>query len=224
VIPAYNEEKRLGATLQKVRAFRPDAEILVVNDGSTDATRSLALGLGVRVEGYPENRGKGFALRRGMSGASGDRILMTDADLSTPIEELPLLEEALDRGSDLAIGSRKMPGARLLRRQAVLRETLGKGFTFLSQLALAVRVRDFTCGFKLFTRKAALDLFPRLTVDRWGYDSELLFLAARRGHRIAEVAVAWTNDQDTKVRLVRDVLQSLEDLARIRLNALLGRY
>jgi hypothetical protein len=117
-----------------------------------------------------------------------------------------------------------MPGARLLRRQAVLRETLGKGFTFLSQLALAVRVRDFTCGFKLFTRKAALDLFPRLTVDRWGYDSELLFLAARRGHRIAEVAVAWTNDQDTKVRLVRDVLQSLEDLARIRLNALLGRY
>jgi glycosyltransferase involved in cell wall biosynthesis len=224
VVPAFNEEKRLGPSLDRILAFCPDAQIIVVDDGSRDRTEQVARDRGVRVERHAENRGKGFSLRVGMLAASGNRILMTDADLSTPIEELPHLEAQLDRGVDLAIGSRKMPGARLLRRQSLLRETLGKGFTFLSQLALGVRVRDFTCGFKLFTRDSARHLFSKLTVDRWGYDSELLFLAGRRGYRIVEVPVTWTNDLETRVRLGADVVQSLADLARIRLNAFLGRY
>lgn len=224
VVPAYNEEARLGASLDRIRTSLPNAELLVVDDGSVDETAALARRKGVRVLGYPTNRGKGFALRTGMLAASGDRILFTDADLSTPIEEFPKLAARLDQGFDIAVGSRKMRGARLLRRQPRFRETLGKGFTFLSQMALAVRLSDFTCGFKLFTRASARDIFRRLSTDRWGFDSEVLFLAARRGYRVAEVPVTWSDDRHTKVDLRRDVLRSLLDLCRIRTNDFLGRY
>jgi hypothetical protein len=117
-----------------------------------------------------------------------------------------------------------MRGSRLLRRQPILRETLGKGFTFLSQLALGVRATDFTCGFKLFTRACARDLFSRLTIDRWGFDTEILFLAARRRYRVTEVPITWSDERHTKVKLGRDVARSLLDLARIRWNAFSGRY
>lgn len=224
VIPAYNEEARLGASLEAIRGELPDAEILVVDDGSRDGTVESARRRGVHVVSYADNRGKGFALRTGMLAAGGDRILFTDADLSTPIHEVGKLQARLDAGFHIAVGSRKMRGARLLRRQPILRETLGKGFTFLSQLALGVRVMDFTCGFKLFTRSCARDLFSRMTIDRWGFDTEVLFLAACRRYRVAEVPVTWSDDRHTKVALGRDVARSLLDLAKIRWNDLLGRY
>ena len=224
VIPAHNEESRLGPTLDRIRAELPDAEILVVDDGSHDGTVELTRRKRVHVLSYAENRGKGFALRTGMLAADGERILFTDADLSTPIREVGRLMDRLGGGFDIAIGSRKMHGSRLIRRQPILRETLGKGFTFLSQMALGVRVTDFTCGFKLFTRACARDLFSRMTIDRWGFDSEILFLAARRRYRVAEVPVTWCDDRHTKVKLGRDVLRSLADLARIRVNAFVGRY
>lgn len=224
VIPAFDEERRLGPTLDRVRRALPDAEIVVSDDGSRDGTVALARREGARIVSSPANRGKGAALRLGMLAAAGDRLLMTDADLSTPLEDLGPLLDALDAGADLALGSRRAPGARIERRQPWLRETLGRGFTFLSQVALGVRVRDFTCGFKLFTRDCARDLFTRLTIDGWGCDAELLFLAARRGWRIRELPVRWANDGDTKVRLGRDVLRSLLDLLRIRRNAASGTY
>jgi dolichyl-phosphate beta-glucosyltransferase len=224
VVPAFNEEKRLGPTLARIRDLLPAAEIVVSDDGSRDGTVALARAAGALVVGSPENRGKGSALRRGMLAAGGDRILMTDADLSTPLEDLRLLESALDGGVDFAVGSRRVPGARFERRQPWLRETLGRGFTLLSQLTLGVRVRDFTCGFKLFTRRAARELFSRLTIDRWGYDAELFFLAPRLGLSFREVGITWANDENTRVRLGRDVLRSLLDLLRIRCNAAQGLY
>jgi len=224
VIPAYNEEVRLGTTLERLRMELPTAEIVVVDDGSHDRTSEIAREGGARVIRYPLNRGKGFALRTGMMAAAGDPILFSDADLSTPIQEASRLEERLESGFHVAIGSRKLPGAQLLKRQPFFREILGKGFTLLSQLSLGVRVSDFTCGFKMFTRACARDLFARLTIDRWGFDCEILFLARRLGYRVVEVPVAWANDVQTRVNLARDVMQSFLDLVRIRLNTSCGRF
>jgi dolichyl-phosphate beta-glucosyltransferase len=224
VIPAYNEEKRLGPTLDAVRRAAPDAEILVSDDGSRDRTADLARAAGARVVTAPENRGKGAALRRGMLAADGDRLLLTDADLSVSMDALPDLQAALDAGADVALGSRRAPGARIARHQPFLRETLGRCYTTLSQAILGVRISDFTCGFKLFTRAAARDLFSRSVLDGWGYDGEVLFLAARRGWRCREVPITWVNDEDTKVRIARDAGRAFLDLLRIRSNAARGVY
>lgn len=220
VIPAYNEAERLPPTLRTIREFVPDADVVVVDDGSNDGTEEVARARGVRVLSYRDNRGKGHALRVGMMAATGDHVLFTDADLSTPIHELPRLLDGLRRGFDIVIGSRKREGARLIRRQPWLRETLGKGFTLLSQIILGVRATDFTCGFKAFTRAAARAVFSRSTIDRWGFDSEILFIAQRLGLRMAEVPVTWEDNRQTKVRLGADVVRSFVDLVRIRM----GRY
>jgi len=177
----------------------------------------------VRVVAYPVNRGKGHAVRRGVLAARGVRILFLDADLATRPEEWPKLERRLDAGADLAIGSRKMAGARLLRRQPWWRERMGKVFTWLVRSVL-VDVTDVTCGFKGFTRKAARALFMRARLDDWSYDAEILFVAWRKGMRIDEVPVRWKDNPDSKVRVVRAALNSLKGLARVRLNDALGRY
>lgn len=224
VIPAYNEEERLPATLHSIREWLPGCEIVVVDDGSRDGTAAAAARAGARVISYQPNRGKGHALKVGMMAAAGGRVLFTDSDRSTSIDQIVKLEALLDAGCDVAVASRKMRGSLLIRRQPRLRETLGKGFTFLAQLAFGVHVHDFTCGFKMFTREAARAIFSQVTVDRWGFDVEVLYLASRMGFRIGEAPISWIDNRATKVRLWKDVGRSFLDLVQIRLNAFFGRY
>ena len=230
VIPAYNEERRLPASLGRIRAFlaaRGDRfEIVVADDGSRDATATVAAAEGgpaARVLRGESNRGKGHAVRRGMLAARGERRLMTDADLSTPIEELASLETRLDQGSDVAIGSRAVRGARIEVRQNPFRETAGRAFNVLVRLLLLPGIRDTQCGFKLFTARAAQASFERVRLHGFCFDVEALYVARRLGLRLAEVPVVWRNDAATRVGGLSGA-RAFFDLVRIRLNAARGRY
>jgi dolichyl-phosphate beta-glucosyltransferase len=229
VIPAYNEVLRLPSTLARVQDYLAgrgeEHEIVVVDDGSTDATAEVARAAGnvVRVLRHEPNRGKGFAARRGMLAAAGERRLMTDADLSTPIGELAGLEAALDRGYDVAIGSRAVAGARIEVRQPAYREAMGRLFNVVVQLLLLPGVSDTQCGFKLFTAAAAVAAFGPCRLDGFSFDVEALYAARRRGLRIAEVPVVWRNDAATRVSLGGGGA-AFVDLLRIRLRALRGAY
>ena len=230
IIPAYNEAKRLPPTLGAIRRFldgwgRP-YEILVVDDGSTDETAARAREAGGKaltllVNG--RNRGKGHSVRRGMLAATGEVRLMTDADLSTPIEEFPRLLSRLDDGHEIAIGSRALPESRVEVRQPWYRESLGRFFNLLVRLLALPGLHDTQCGFKLFTAAAARQAFEPARLDGFSFDVETLFIARRRGLKIAEVPVTWRNDAATRVGLARGG-QAFLDLLRIRGNALAGRY
>ena len=229
VIPAFNEARRLPATLARVGEHlaaqgRPH-EILVVDDGSADGTADVARagGVDVRVLRHEPNRGKGYAVRRGMLAATGARRLMTDADLSTPIEELARLEAELDRGWDVAIGSRAVAGARVEVHQPAYREAMGRVFNVLVQVLLLPGLADTQCGFKLFTAGAADAAFRACRLDGFSFDVEALYVARLRGLRIAEVPVVWRNDAATRVSLGGGGTAFL-DLLRIRIAATRGAY
>ena len=229
VIPAYNEALRLPATLARVRDHLSGRgvpyEIVVVDDGSSDATADVARAAGdlVRVLRHEPNRGKGYAVRRGMLAATGERRLMTDADLSAPIEELAKLEAEVDHGFDVAIGSRAVPGARIEVHQPAYRETMGRLFNVLVQALLLPGLADTQCGFKLFTARAAEAAFAPGRLDGFSFDVEALYVARRRGLRVVEVPVVWRNDAATRVGLGAGGA-AFVDLARIRLLALFGAY
>jgi dolichyl-phosphate beta-glucosyltransferase len=233
VIPAYNEASRIGEPLRRIdrhlRARGLSGEVVVVDDGSADDTsdvvRRVSADLGTRVVVLrsAQNRGKGHAVRIGMTTARGRAILMTDADLSTPIEELDKLLPSLRDGVQVVIGSRRVAGAVVEVHQPWLREMMGRVFTQLARL-LVVRVSDVTCGFKLFTRAAARDIFSRVTLDDWSFDAEALFLARRLGFGIREVPVVWRDAPGTKVRRGRDAVRAGLGLLRILANAVSGRY
>lgn len=224
VIPAYNEAGRLPRTLEQISAFLQagqwDHEILVVDDGSRDRTaevvRAFAAGHPeVRLLKQPRNLGKGAAIQAGVGAARGELVLFTDADLSTPIEELARLEQALENGAAVAIASRAVAGSRIEEHQPFYREWMGKSFNLLVRLLLLPGIHDTQCGFKLFRRAAAQDLFPRLTILGFGFDVEVLYLARRQGLEIREVPVAWRNSRHSKVSPVRDAWRMLGDLFRV---------
>lgn len=230
VIPAYNEEQRLPRTLARVREFLGARgtryEILVADDGSRDGTLAAAHSVGgpeLRVLAGERNRGKGHAVRRGMLAARGERRLMTDADLSTPIEELPRLEAALDAGAEVAIGSRAVSGARVEVRQGLLRESAGRLFNRCVRWLLLPELHDTQCGFKLWRSRAAVQAFGPLRLDGFCFDVEALYVASRSGLRIAEVPVVWRNDAATRVGSLSGSRAFL-DLLRIRYHAARGRY
>ncbi len=198
----------------------------MVDDGSTDETAKRAREAGgpmVTVLANGRNRGKGHSVRRGMLAARGDLRLMCDADLSTPIEELPRLLSRLDDGHDVAIGSRALPDSRVEVRQPLYRESLGRLFNRLVRLLFLSGLHDTQCGFKLFTARAASLAFEPARLDGFSFDVESLFIARRRGLKIAEVAVTWRNDAASRVGMARGAL-AFFDLLRIRANDLAGRY
>jgi dolichyl-phosphate beta-glucosyltransferase len=233
VIPAYNEESRLKPSLQCVVDYCElhhfCYEVIVVDDGSDDATASIAERF--TREGYPvellanaSNQGKGSAVRLGMLAARGRFVLMTDADLSTPISELPRLLDPARRGAPVVVGSRKMRGARILQHQPPAREWMGKVFSSLARTLILTDVSDFTCGFKLFRGEWVAPIFGRLRQPGWAYDAELLYIAHKLGSEIIEVPVTWLDNSDTRVRVGRAAVSSLYGLFAIRFNDLLGRY
>jgi dolichyl-phosphate beta-glucosyltransferase len=224
VIPAFNEEKRLPVALARIAEWlgsrKPymTAEVLVVDDGSSDRTAAVAektaagLGLVFRLIRLPENRGKGAAVRAGVMEAAGEHVLVTDADLSTPIAEV---EKLLSADAPVAIGSRGIDATLVKQKQSLFRVASGKLFNFLVRLLAVTGIRDTQCGFKLFRRDAAREVFSRATVDRFAFDVEALLLARRLGYRIAEVPVLWFNSPDTRVGLGGG-LEAFAALFRIR--------
>jgi len=220
VIPAFNEEKRLPGTLARVlpflRARGETFEIVVVDDGSTDGTAEAALKAGpeVRVLRNPGNRGKGYSVRNGMLNAKGEWRLMSDADLSTPIEDLDTLKQALD-GAEIAIASRAVEGANVEKHQSMVRESSGRFFNLLVRALHLPGIKDTQCGFKLFSAAAAEAAFRDSKLDGFAFDVEALVLARRAGFKIREVAVTWRNDEQTRVSLGRG-LAAFVDLFRLK--------
>ena len=232
VIPAWNEAATIEATARHVLVYldarAKDGELIVADDGSTDATaqiveRLIAQDARVRLLRLP-HEGKGRAVQRGVLAADGAFVLFMDADDSTPIEEMDKFWPLLWEGWDVVIGSRKMPGALISRRQPWLREQLGKIFTWLTNRLVTRRLSDITCGFKCFSRKSAHAVFTRQRLHGWGFDAEILFLAQRLGYRLREVPVRWQNAEKTNVRMGRDGWRSFKELLAIRRNARRGVY
>jgi glycosyltransferase involved in cell wall biosynthesis len=231
VIPAYNEEKRLPATLDRIAAWvqnspLPVSEVLVVDDGSRDGTAALVEKRGgiVRLIRNPGNRGKGYAVRNGMLAAKGDWVLSTDADLSAPIEELgKLIEAARREEAVVAIGSRALDRKLVKVHQSMMREFSGRAFNVVMRVVTGLPFRDTQCGFKLFRQDAAKDIFSRQIEDGFSFDVENLVIARTLGLRTIEVPVEWSNVEGTKVSLAQG-MKSFADLVRIRTRAMRGSY
>lgn len=237
VVPAFNEESRLAASLDRIEGYMEllgkSFEVIVVDDGSTDQTAEIGRRLSARpLKGQRirlfcngENRGKGFSVRRGMLAARGEFALMTDADLSTPIEEFENLEKRLqDEGLDLVFGSRDLEDSDVQVRQPWIRETLGKLFNRLVRLVTALPYRDTQCGFKLFRMKSCRPLFECQSVEGFIFDVEILFVARKWSLKMAEVPVTWRHAEGSKVSVVATAPSTIIDLFRIHLNNARSRY
>lgn len=235
VIPAYNEQARLPETLARVLTYLDTAswsgpEVLVVDDGSRDGTAALVEEWGsrdarVRLLRNPGNRGKGYSVKHGMMEARGEWVLFSDADLSAPIEELDVLWAAIERTpAGVAIGSRALNRGLIGVHQSKFRETAGRFFNLVMRLVCGLPFWDTQCGFKLFRRDAARDVFSRLRLERFGFDVEALFIARLKGYKTIEVPVRWNHADGTKVSMFRDSADMFLDLLRVRRNQLLGRY
>jgi glycosyltransferase involved in cell wall biosynthesis len=234
VIPAYNEAERIGATLEKIRTYLKSksfiAEVLVVDDGSTDKTAAL---LRAAATHWPEfrmlanrsNRGKGFSVRRGVLEAQGTFVLFTDADLSGPIEETDKLMMALESAqADAAVASRALNRSLVGVRQPRRREYAGRLFNVLVRMFTGLNIRDTQCGLKLFRRDSTRHAFESQQVTGFGFDPEVLFLIKRRGGKVVEVPVRWNDNPATKVRFLRDSARMLLDLVALRWRARTGQY
>lgn len=237
IIPVYNEEKRLHKTfkaLEKSYSFNGLTfdEVIFVNDGSTDNTLSLLekyqtsaqLPFPTKIMSYDINKGKGHAIKTGMLEARGDYALLLDADMATPLNELHKFIPLMQLGVNALFGTRKIKEARIAQPQPIHRQILGQVFTQISNLILGTSVSDFTCGFKLFSRKAYTQIFPLSTINAWGYDAEIVFIARLLNLAIYEIPVKWNHIKGSKVSVFKNIFTTLYELALIRVRHALGYY
>ena len=233
VIPAYNESARIESALERVTCCVAEqgwnAEILVVDDGSSDETaqivqRWMQTHPRLHLIQNPGNRGKGYSVRNGLLQAAGDIVMFTDADLSAPMEEAERLIAAIREGADVAIGSRWLDRARQTIHQPLYRQFFGRCFNWITRTVMGLPFKDTQCGFKAFKRSAAQVIFRLQTIERWGFDPEILFIARKLGYQIREVPVTWGHDERSRISYLKDGLKMLQDMAHIRSNSLAGRY
>jgi dolichyl-phosphate beta-glucosyltransferase len=233
IIPAYNEEHRILPVLTSIIEYfsKKDMsfEVLVVSDGSTDATSTVVVNTfsgdtPIRVLAYPDNKGKGFAVRHGALYAQGQYVLIADADGATPVEEFEKLLAVMREGYDVAVGSRALNTGSVELKARRHRIILGRVFNFFVNILCVPGIRDTQCGFKLFTRTAADMLFKRQSIDGFAFDCELLHIAHVHSLQIKEVAVNWYNVEGSKVNLMTDPLYMFLELLKIRYRSLTGRY
>jgi dolichyl-phosphate beta-glucosyltransferase len=233
VVPAYNEEKRLNETLPKlwksVKRRFASFEIIVVDDGSTDGTAKIVREFSnthpeVCLLRYEENQGKGYAVRSGIMAAMGDYVMFCDADLSTPFREIDKLVQTLDKGYDIAIGSRAVNGSKIIKRQPIYRVLMGKTFNKFVQLLAVPGIVDTQCGFKCFKGAVAREIFRTCRINGFSFDVEMLFVGRKMGMKIKEIGVVWENNTLSKVHPILHSLQMLKDLLVIRWLWLIGSY
>jgi len=233
VVPAYNESERIRASIQKILGHFQrcgwDAELLIVNDGSSDDTAKIAQSFAaqnrsVRLIENPGNRGKGYSVRNGVLHANGEVILFSDADLSSPIEEADQLFAAIASGADVAMGSRWLRTELQTQRQPLHRQLFGRIFNLLLRIVLGLHYRDTQCGFKAFTRRAALTIFPLQHIERWGFDPEILYLAHKFGLKVQEIPVRWAHREGTRIHPLRDGMRMFGEMLKVRWYSLTGKY
>jgi dolichyl-phosphate beta-glucosyltransferase len=231
IIPAWNEERRMPASLERVAAFVESQshpiEVVVVDDGSQDRTAAIVEDFArkhnfIRLIRNPHG-GKGAAIKTGVSQGRGQYLVLSDTDLSVPIEEMnKFLPPVLD-GYDVAIASREAPGAERIN-EPYYRHLMGRVYNLLVRLAAVPGIQDTQCGFKAFRREVACEVFPLQTIEGWGFDVEVLFIARRLGYKIVEIPVRWYYGRESKVRPVKDTLCMVGDLLQVRRNARRGVY
>ncbi|MEI8361403.1 MAG: dolichyl-phosphate beta-glucosyltransferase [bacterium] len=232
IIPVYNEEKRIPKNIDEIFGFfngihDHKIEIIFVNDGSVDATsnvlRDYKEKYAFQVVEYIENKGKGYAIREGVRQATGDWIVFFDIDLATPLNEFNQLLETLVAEDEVVIGSRRLEKSEIKKSESRLRTFLGQGFTKISNI-LVPGISDFTCGFKCFSRRSALAIFGVAKIDRWGFDTELLYIAKLKKFAVRQIPVKWLHDEDSRVRVLKAVIDSSKELCIMKLNQLKGYY
>lgn len=227
VIPVFNEEKRIHSSLSKIvdyvekKGISDNSEIIVVNDGSLDNTASVINQFKeennlITLIDYKDNKGKGYAVKKGILSAKGEYILFMDADLSTPLEEINKLIWNLNMDYDLSIGSRGLKDSKIIRHQPKYRETMGKIFNLIIRLLLIKNIRDTQCGFKCFKKEVAREIFNKTKINGFSFDVEALYIAQRKGYRIKEIPIQWYNFPDTKVRAIKDSLNMLLEIFKIK--------
>jgi dolichyl-phosphate beta-glucosyltransferase len=232
IIPAYNEEARLQDSLRQIERFVAAQdyaiEVVVVDNNSSDATPDIAEGFAaehpdyVRVFHEPR-QGKGAAVKTGMLSGRGDYLFICDADLSMPIEEVNrFLPPAID-GYDVAIASREAPGAERIG-EPEYRHLMGRVFNLIVRLFAVPGIQDTQCGFKVFRREVAHDVFPRQTIDGWGFDVEVLFIARKLGYKLVEVPITWYYKEQSRVKPIHDSINMFVEVLRVRLNGWRGLY
>jgi glycosyltransferase involved in cell wall biosynthesis len=233
VIPAYNESARIEGTLERVlwciQKRNWDAEVLVIDDGSTDETPAIVQRWMQKYERLhlvknPGNRGKGYSVRNGLLQSAGDIVMFTDADLSSPMEEAERLFAAIKDGADVAIGSRWLDKQKQTVHQPLYRRFFGRCFNRVTRLVIGLPFKDTQCGFKAFKREAAQTIFRLQTIERWGFDPEILFIARKLKYKIVEVPVTWGHDERSRMSYLKDGMKMLEEMGQIRANSLRGRY
>ncbi len=231
IIPAYNEERRLPHSLEKIVAFLQEqgyrAEVMVVDDGSVDNTAAIVEDFTARF--FPvslirnEHRGKGHAVKTGMLAARGEHLFLCDADLSMPIEELVKFLPPVIDSYDVAIGSREVEGARRFN-EPPYRHLMGRVFNLIVRFLAVPGFEDTQCGFKCFKREVARDIFACQTMDGFGFDVEILFIARKRGYRVVEVPIDWYHMTSSRVDPLKDTFKMFRDVLKVRVNDWQRKY
>jgi dolichyl-phosphate beta-glucosyltransferase len=233
IIPVYNEEKRIKLTLSKCISYfknkKIDYEIIIVDDGSTDKTRLiikdyLSENKNIKLTKQRKNKGKGYSVKEGMLLANGDYLLFSDADLSTPIEEIEKFIKVMKKGYDIVIASRNMKDSIIPIKQPFFRKFLGQVFPLIVNLLILPGYKDTQCGFKLFKKEVAIKIFSKQKINDFGFDVEILFIAKKYGYKIKEIPVIWSNSLVSKVSPLLDSIRMFLDILKIRLNDIKNTY
>lgn len=233
VIPVFNERKRFKDGFNHYYSYLKHQkykwELIFVNDGSTDKTLNLIKEVkkgkpNIHLFSYDKNKGKGYAVCQGVRIAKGEFILFADIDHSVSIETVESFFNYFNKGHAVVIGSRRVKGSVIAVHQNFLREFLGSGFTAIVNFLIYPGISDATCGFKAFKKNTAKKLFEKITIFNWAFDAELLFICRKNKIRVAQAPVRWRNVSGSKVSLKKDVINSLLDVVKIRINNLFGKY
>lgn len=236
VVPAFDEEERIGGSIAKILVYLQqhsiNAEVVIVDDGSKDRTADVAKvecakfpQISTAIIRYEQNRGKGFAVRTGLAASLGNIAVFSDADLSTPIEEMPKLVEPIANGEvDVAFGSRALDRSLIGNRQPWRREQGGRVINLVIRLLSGLPFADTQCGFKAFNMTKFRPLLDVMTIDRFGFDVEMLYVSNLYKLQLREIPVRWNNVEGSKVSVVRDTRRMFTELIEIRRNARNGVY